>query len=127
MFVAHSVGAADAAAREHLFERWRRQLADPAMLIRTIDTPHGIAGYVARFEQEGTPSLAYHLGEAFRGRGLGTAALAQFLAELPTRPLFARVDEGNAASLRLLERSGFVAVARQAGPSGGSEIVLRLT
>jgi ribosomal-protein-alanine N-acetyltransferase len=56
--------------------------------------------------------IGYSIGEAFQGKGLGTAAVRAFVAkifaETPLRRLYAHVAEGNAASRKLLERLGFV-------------------
>lgn len=43
------------------------------------------------------------------GLGIASEALRQFLAELTARPLHARAAKDNAASMRVLERCGFVA------------------
>jgi RimJ/RimL family protein N-acetyltransferase len=51
--------------------------------------------------------VGYWLGRDFWGRGLGTQALAPFLALETTRPLFADTDISNYASQRLLQRCGF--------------------
>jgi ribosomal-protein-alanine N-acetyltransferase len=56
--------------------------------------------------------IGYTIGEAFQGKGVGTAAVRAFVekifAETPIRRLYAHVAEGNVASCRLLERLGFV-------------------
>lgn len=57
------------------------------------------------------PELGYLLHPAFQGQGLASAALAAFTAYMRARglpSLKADVDPRNAASLRLLERAGFI-------------------
>ena len=49
----------------------------------------------------------------FWGRGLATAALAEFVEELDTRPLHAWVATSNVGSIRVLEKCGFVKVGSQ--------------
>ena len=74
---------------------------------------HGIiAGYIGVFEGAGgNLQLSYWLHSQFWGRGMGTRALALFLAHLPRqvieRPLYAAVVEENEASKRMLKRAGF--------------------
>lgn len=91
---------------------WRRIRADPSIILRTIVSAQGdaeqVAGYLARFVLEGQLEVGYWLGREFWGRGVATAALRLFLAELPERPLRARVAHDNVASLRVLQKCGFV-------------------
>jgi hypothetical protein len=47
------------------------------------------------------------LGQRFWARGIGTAALRQFLQREQIRPLFADPFIANTASVRLLQRCGF--------------------
>ena len=46
---------------------------------------------------------ARHIG----GKGIATAALAQFLTKIETRPVFAHVAKHNFASIRVLQKCGF--------------------
>jgi RimJ/RimL family protein N-acetyltransferase len=123
---AGGIGEDDTDAR--FTARWLAQLSNPEMRISTIVLPCGtIAGYVAVIPQDGTRSLAYRLGAGFRGRGLGSAAVAAFVQAVEARPLYARVAIDNAPSLRLLLRQGFVEVGRQPlRPDREEEFVLRL-
>ena len=77
------------------------------------------------------PEVTYWLGRSFWGRGIASAALALFLAELPVRPLFGRAAATNVASLRVLERSGFrrIEATRDWSDALGrevEEVILRL-
>ncbi len=64
----------------------------------------------------GTAEIGYWLGEAYWGRGIMTAALAAFtgfaLREFRLRRLSAYVLEWNPASMRVLEKCGYVAEGR---------------
>ena len=51
--------------------------------------------------------IGYGLAPAYRGRGIGTAAVRLLLAELPPGPVVAEVHPSNSPSRRLLERLGF--------------------
>lgn len=93
--------------------RWARILADPGVLARTVCCAGRVAGSVLAFEREGAREVGYWLGREFWGRGIATRALAAFVRELPTRPLFARVAKDNRASLRVLEKCGFVVLLEE--------------
>ena len=64
----------------------------------------------------GTAEIGYWLGEPFWGRGIMTAALAAFtdfaFAEFRLRRLYAYVLEWNPASMRVLEKCGYLAEGR---------------
>jgi RimJ/RimL family protein N-acetyltransferase len=62
------------------------------------------------------------LGQKFWGRGVGTAALQQFLQRERVRPLYADLFAGNTASVRLLERCGFRRVGTER--DGDLEVLL---
>ncbi|MBL8352862.1 MAG: GNAT family N-acetyltransferase [Burkholderiaceae bacterium] len=65
---------------------------------------HGLACQTCQF--------GYWLGEAHWGRGLATAAVQAFVRHVEARRLFARLEarvfEWNPASMRVLEKAGFV-------------------
>ena len=60
--------------------------------------------------------MGYWLGRDFWGRGVATEALCLYLAVERTRPLVARVAPQNAASLRVLQKCGFVITGRERFP-----------
>ena len=65
-----------------------------------------------RYDRDGeTVELTYSIAEIFRGRGLGTVLLQKSVPlaclELGTAKLIAFVKQGNLASIRTLNRSGF--------------------
>jgi len=95
-----------ASFEEHL----RRILADDALVIRTIDVDGDVAGNVVSWPAEGRRYIGYWLGREFWGRGLATAALREFVAELTERPLHALVSTDNIGSIRVLEKCGFVEI-----------------
>ena len=97
----------DPSDRDAFLARWNRVLADPSVTARTIESEAEAVGYVATFLREGTREVAYWIGRAHWGRGIATAALAQFLGEIEERPLVARAVRDNVASLRVLEKCGF--------------------
>jgi RimJ/RimL family protein N-acetyltransferase len=93
-----------------------RNLAEPTVIMRTILVDGEVAGSVLSYETDGEPEVSYWLGRKFWGRGIATAALARFLAEVnPQRPIFARVAKDNLGSRRVLEKCGFVIIGEDKG------------
>ena len=89
---------------------WRRILANEGTVIRVIDVDGEVVGHVASWPSEGRRYVGYWLGREFWGRGLATAALAEYLREVRERPLHALVSIDNVASIRVLEKCGFVEI-----------------
>ncbi len=102
----------DRAAFDHF---WARVLADDEILIRTIVVDGAPAGSVLSYVGEIGLEVSYWLGREFWGRGIATAALAQFLRQQTTRPIYARTATDNTASLRVLQRCGFVITGQSVG------------
>ena len=100
--------------RDAFDAHWRRILSDDALITRTIVHEGRVAGNIGCWEQDGRHLLGYWLGKEFWGRGLATRALAEFVEEIPTRPLHAWVATSNAGSIRVLEKCGFVPVESHA-------------
>jgi RimJ/RimL family protein N-acetyltransferase len=96
--------------REAFDAHWRRILDDDALITRTIVDGGRVAGNIGSWEQDGRHLLGYWIGREFWGRGLATRALAEFVGEVPTRPLHAWVATTNVGSIRVLEKCGFVAM-----------------
>ena len=113
----------EAAFREH----WETKvLADDAVTKKTILSDGEVAGNILAFERDGKVLVGYWLGRAFWGKGVATAALAQFLEHVKTRPLHAYVAKHNVASIRVLEKCGFAIVATETGDDGIEEVLLEL-
>ncbi|UED86443.1 GNAT family N-acetyltransferase [Streptomyces profundus] len=94
--------------REVFMNHWRTKvLGDPTVLVLAITVDGVLAGNAVAWWDEGRRFLGYWLGREFWGRGIGTRALALFLAEEKTRPLHADPFVENVGSVRLLEKHGF--------------------
>lgn len=90
------------------FEHWAKVLADPTVTHRAILADGALAGMVNAFDAGGHRWVGYWLGREWWGRGVATRGLGLLLAEEPARPLHARAARSNVASIRVLERNGFV-------------------
>ena len=102
---------------------WAKILADQTVSKRTVLVDGRVAGNVVSFEQDGEREVGYWIGREYWGKGVATEALSQFLgnAELH-RPLHAVVAKHNVASIRVLEKCGFIIVGEE-----DEGYVLRLT
>ena len=113
---------------EAFMEHWTsRILVDEAAVAKTVLVDGRVAGNVLCFDHEGRREVGYWIGREFWGRGVATRALAALLAEVTERPLFAGVAAHNVASIRVLEKCGFVEERRPGPGEGGvEEVLLRL-
>ncbi len=106
--------------REAFIAHWERVIGDETIIEQAIVVGGELAGRVACFEAEhnGTPTwmLGYWIGREHWGKGVASAAVAMFLAEIDRRPLLARVLATNPASIRILERAGFTRVGETHEP-----------
>ncbi|WP_416976370.1 GNAT family N-acetyltransferase [Streptomyces sp. T028] len=79
----------------------------------------GSMGFHAAPDQDGRTEIGYDLVPAARGHGYATEALRALagwaLARDDVRRLFATVEQGNAPSRAVLERTGFVQVGEGEG------------
>ncbi len=125
---ANALAGVPARDRAAYAEHWAKLRADPQVVLRTIMTEDGaVAGQLLSFPREGIREIGYWLGREFWGRGIATAALAEFLPLVPQRPVYGVVNAVNVASRRVLERNGFVLAERRQGePSvpGGPPLTL---
>lgn len=95
--------------RDAFMAHWAKIIADPALVARTIVYDGHIAGHIGAWKDAGTGEhlVGYWIGRDYWGRGIASAALAQFLDEETARPLTARVVKHNTPSLRVLQKCGF--------------------
>lgn len=96
---------------------WARILADPDVTAQVIVWRGAVVGSVGSYRDSdlGKREVTYWIDRAYWGRGLATRALGRFLEQETTRPIYARVAADNGASLRVLEKCGFVRVGAGRG------------
>ena len=105
----------DPTDRDAFTAHWARIRADETTINRTVLYDGQVAGSVASFEDFGELEVTYWFGREFWGRGIATRALTAFLAYQTTRPIYARAAKDNAASLRVLQKCGFVITGEDKG------------
>ena len=86
---------------------WTRVLANPEIVMRTVFVDDVIVGSVLSFVQDGMREVSFWFGKEFWGKGFATAALRDYLTEMPNRPIYAHAATDNYGSLRVLEKCGF--------------------
>jgi RimJ/RimL family protein N-acetyltransferase len=110
--------------RDRFLAHWRTKvLGNPTGHVQAVTVGGEVAGNIVAWWQDDRRFVGYWFGQRFWGRGVGTAALRQFLAREDVRPLYAEPVVGNTASVRLLERCGFRPVSAE---HDGEFVVLRL-
>ena len=67
-----------------------------------------MVGYVSCFPADGEDHVGYWIDRAFWGKGIASRALHLLLLEVVNRPLVATAATRNGASLRVLQKCGFV-------------------
>ena len=127
--VAYEMAAFASRDLDAFMEHWiTRILGDETGVAKTVLVDGRVAGNVLAFDHDGRREIGYWIGREFWGRGVATRALTAFLAEVTERPLYAGVVRHNVASLRVLEKCGFIVVDEplEVGEDGVEEVLLRL-
>ncbi|MEO1528850.1 MAG: GNAT family N-acetyltransferase [Planctomycetota bacterium] len=113
---------------EEFDAHWKKILGQPSVLVLAVESDDELAGSVVCFEMQGHYYAGYWIGEAYWGRGVATRALRLLLQRVAFRPLFARVSTSNHASIRVLQKCGFLESHRELGRGNArfleSEIVV---
>ena len=125
--------AEDPADRAAFMAKWAKTLGDDSITKRTILFGGQVAGSVSTFVApwSGELEVTYWIGREFWGKGIATKALAALLSAVKTRPLYARAAKDNVASVRVLEKCGFMIAGYERGFANArgeevEEVVLEL-
>ena len=130
--IANQMAAFPARDRDAFMAHWAKIMQDESVILKTILFDGQVAGNVLSFEIFGEREVGYWLGREFWGKGIATRALSQFLEQLQIRPLYAHVAKHNVASMRVLEKCGFVVSGEDKGGANErgekvEEFVLKLS
>ncbi|HEY2785752.1 MAG TPA: GNAT family N-acetyltransferase [Fimbriiglobus sp.] len=95
-------------SREAFDAHWAKVLGDPANTTRAVLLDGQVVGYISCFPMDGQDHVGYWIDRAYWGMGIASRALHLLLVEVTRRPLVATVATSNGASLRVLQKCGFV-------------------
>jgi RimJ/RimL family protein N-acetyltransferase len=117
---------------EAFHAHWADALRDPSITAKAILLGGVLVGYVSCFWRVGRANVEYWVSREHWGKGIATRALRLLLLEVATRPLYAHVATSNGASLRVLQKCGFVVEQVHVSPASDrypecEEAVLVLT
>jgi RimJ/RimL family protein N-acetyltransferase len=87
---------------------WATVLDDGGITARVVLVGEALVGYISCFPMDGQDHVGYWIDRACWGMGIASRALHLLLREVAKRPLAATVATSNGASLRLLQKCGFV-------------------
>ena len=107
--------AKNPADKEAFAAHWTKLLRDESITKKTVLVDGRVAGHVSSFQQLGKPEVTYWIGRKYWGKGVATQALSQLLAQVQTRPIYARAAKDNVASIRVLEKCGFTITGEDKG------------
>ena len=96
---------------------WENALADSNVVAKAISVGDLLAGHISCFKHDDFHSVGYWVGRDFWGQGIASRALELLLNQVTIRPLHARVATSNRASLRVLQKCGFVVRSVQVSPA----------
>jgi len=102
---------------EAFHAHWAKVLCDANVVPRVILADEVLAGSISCFQREGLNFLGYWLAREHWGKGIASRALALLLEDVSIRPLHARAARTNVASLRVLQRCGFVVTGYRHSPA----------
>lgn len=105
----------DPADKQAYMKKYRRLLEIPQINMQTILWDGQVVGSISKFETEGAAEITYWLDKPCWGKGIGSAALRQFLQLEKMRPLQARIAFDNIGSQRMLEKNGFIQTGTDTG------------
>jgi len=122
--IANQMAAFPARDWDAFMAHWKKILGDETVNIKTILFDGCVAGNVGSWVHSGERLVGFWIGREYWGKGVATKALSVFLEHLKVRPLHAYVAKQNIASLRVLEKCGFMISGEHEGSSsaGGDDV-----
>ena len=106
---------------------WAKTLSTKTAVVKTIVWEGNVAGNIGSWEQSGERKVGYWIGKEYWGKGIASAALSEFLDHNPIRPLTACVVKSNVASIRVLQKCGFIVTGKaKIDDHDGEELIMTL-
>jgi RimJ/RimL family protein N-acetyltransferase len=96
---------------------WANVMRDPGITAKAILLGEAMVGFISCFRRDGRTNVGYWVGREHWGKGIASGALKRLLLEVRTRPLYAHVATSNGASLRVLQKGGFIIERVQVSPA----------
>jgi RimJ/RimL family protein N-acetyltransferase len=87
---------------------WAKGLDDPGTTARAVLVGEALVGHICCFPMDGQDHVGYWIDRDYWGLGIASRALHLLLREVTTRPLVATAATSNGASIRVLQKCGFV-------------------
>ena len=116
----------------HAFDaHMARVRRSPGITHRAITCDGHLVGSIASFVSGDQIEVTYWIDRPAWGRGIASQALELLLTLVPARPLHARAASDNIASLRVLQKAGFIIIGTENSYAPGrnrdiEETILRL-
>ena len=95
-------------SREAFDSHWAKLLDDPGNISRAVLVGQALVGSISCFPMDDQDHVGYWIDRAYWGKGIASRALHLLLREVAKRPLVATAATSNRASLRVLQKCGFV-------------------
>ena len=105
--------------REAFDLHWAKALTDPEITARAVLVGEALVGYISCFPRESQDHVGYRIDRGYWGMGIASRALYLLLREVTKRPLVATAATSNGASLRVLQKCGFVIEQVRLSPASG--------
>lgn len=103
--------------REAFDSHFAKVLDDPGIAARVVLFGEAIVGFISCFPRAGQDHVGYWIDREYWGRGFASRALHLLLQEVAKRPLVATAATSNGASLRVLQKCGFVVEQTRLAPA----------
>ena len=94
--------------REAFDNHWAKALGDPENTAKAVLFDGEMVGSVSSFPMDGQDHVGYCIDRAHWGMGIASRVLHLLLQEVAKRPLVATAATSNGASVRVLQKCGFV-------------------
>ena len=115
---------------------WAKLMSSQSSLKYSIEHNDQLVGHIMSFDMPGEDGpereITYWIDHQHWNKGIASESLRQFVQIEETRPLYGRAARDNFASIRSMEKCGFVLIANERGFANArgaeiDEVVMRLS